>query len=150
MKNCKSSCEAQKVSCLKNYSASPQPIPQQIKSYYVSGTNIFIRGYIEIYGYLLSKCFKNAVLGHHERVQCKYFFLAPNRNMFAGKFVNSESLLTVFREHIIFNVKWVEVRMFFERTCIVKCVIFFVSFCWLWDFLLENLKLKMMSTGTSG
>ena len=150
MKNCKSFCEAQKVSCLKNYSASPQPIPQQIQSYYVSGTNIFIRGYIEIYGYLLSKCFKNAVLGHHERVQCKYFFLAPNRNMFAGKFVNSESLLTVFREHIIFNVKWVEVRMFFERTCIVKCVIFFVSFCWLWDFLLENLKLKMMSTGTSG
>ena len=150
MKNCKSFCEAQKVSCLKNYSASPQPIPQQKKSYYVSGTNIFIRGYIEIYGYLLSKCFKNAVLGHHERVQCKYFFLAPNRNMFAGKFVNSESLLTVFREHIIFNVKWVEVRMFFERTCIVKCVIFFVSFCWLWDFLLENLKLKMMSTGTSG
>ena len=150
MKNCKSFCEAQKVSCLKNYSASPQLIPQQIKSYYVSGTNIFIRGYIEIYGYLLSKCFKNAVLGHHERVQCKYFFLAPNRNMFAGKFVNSESLLTVFREHIIFNVKWVEVRMFFERTCIVKCVIFFVSFCWLWDFLLENLKLKMMSTGTSG
>ena len=150
MKNCKSFCEAQEVSCLKNYSASPQPIPQQIKSYYVSGTNIVIRGYIEIYGYLLSKCFKNAVLGHHERVQCKYFFLAPNRNMFAGKFVNSESLLTVFREHIIFNVKWVEVRMFFERTCIVKCVIFFVSFCWLWDFLLENLKLKMMSTRTSG
>ena len=39
-------------------------------------------------------------------------------------------------------VKWVR---FFERNCIVKWVIFFASFCWLWDFLLENLKLKKNS-----
>ena len=38
--------------------------------------------------------------------------------------------------------KWVR---FFERNCIVKCVIFFTSFCWLWDFLLQNLKLKRNS-----
>ena len=31
---------------------------------------------------------------------------------------------------------------FFERNCIVKWVIFFASFCLLWDFLLENLYLK--------
>ena len=37
------------------------------------------------------------------------FFLTPNRNMFAGKFVNWENFLPVFWEHIIFNVKWVEV-----------------------------------------
>ena len=30
--------------------------------------------------------------------------------MFAQKFVNSERLLAVLREHIIFDVKWVEVR----------------------------------------
>ena len=36
-------------------------------------------------------------------------------------------------------VKWAR---FFERNFIVKCLIFFASFCWLWDFLLENLKLK--------
>ena len=36
-------------------------------------------------------------------------------------------------------VKWVK---FFVRNCIVKWVIFFASFCWLWDFLLENLKIK--------
>ena len=29
----------------------------------------------------------------------------------------------------------------------VKCVIFFASFCWFWDFLLENLKLKKNSDG---
>ena len=39
---------------------------------------------------------------------------------------------------------------FFERNCIVKWVIFFASFCWLWDFLLENLILKktLISTAT--
>ena len=36
-------------------------------------------------------------------------------------------------------VKWVR---FFEQNCIVKWVIFFATFCWLWDFLLENLILK--------
>ena len=35
-------------------------------------------------------------------------------------------------------VKWVG---FSERNCIVKWVIPFASFCWLWDFLPENLKL---------
>ena len=39
-------------------------------------------------------------------------------------------------------VKWVK---FFVRNCIVKWVIFFASFCWLWDFLLENLKIKKNS-----
>ena len=39
-------------------------------------------------------------------------------------------------------VKWVR---FFEQKRIVKLVkwvIFFASFCWFWDFVLENLKLK--------
>ena len=39
-------------------------------------------------------------------------------------------------------VKWIR---FFDWNCIVKWVIFFASFCWLWDFLLENLKLKRSS-----
>ena len=39
-------------------------------------------------------------------------------------------------------VKWVR---FFEQNSIVKWVIFFASFCWLWDFLLEKLKLKKNS-----
>ena len=47
------------------------------------------------------------------------FFLTPSRYMFAGIFVR-----------------------FFEWNCIVKWVTFFASFCWLWDFLLENLKFK--------
>ena len=39
------------------------------------------------------------------------------------------------------HVYW-KICKVFERNCIVKWVIFFASFCWLWDFLLENLKLK--------
>ena len=42
------------------------------------------------------------------------FFLAPNRNMFAGKFVSWESFLAVFWKHIIFNLKRVEIRKMSE------------------------------------
>ena len=33
------------------------------------------------------------------------FFWTPNRNMFAGKFVNAENFLAVLQEHIIFDIK---------------------------------------------
>ena len=42
------------------------------------------------------------------------FFLAPNRNTLAGKFVKSESFLAALRVDIIFNVKRVEVRKISE------------------------------------
>ena len=42
------------------------------------------------------------------------FFLAPNRNALAGKFVKSEGFLAVLRVDIIFNVKRVEVRKISE------------------------------------
>ena len=51
-------------------------------------------------------------------VPVQMFFLTPNRNIFAGEF---ERFLAVLREHIIFNVSWVEIRKmneFFEPTCI--------------------------------
>ena len=41
-------------------------------------------------------------------------FLTPNRNMFAGKFVKWGRLLIELREHIVFNVNWVEVRKMSE------------------------------------
>ena len=59
-------------------------------------------------------------------------FLTPNRNIFVGKFVNWESMLFPFSKELRF-VKWVR---FFERSCIVKWVIFLTGFYWLWDFLL--------------
>ena len=41
------------------------------------------------------------------RIDC--FFQTPNRKMLAGKFANWDKFLVVLREHIIFNIKWVEV-----------------------------------------
>ena len=108
MKNCKLCYEAQTVSTLKKIIQSPpnpKLTPHQIKSYYAFEIKIFLRRYKEIYQHLLSKCFKNVVLLRQEMVQRKCFFLIPNRNMFAGKFVKSQRLLTVLWEHIIFNVK---------------------------------------------
>ena len=41
-------------------------------------------------------------------------FLTPNRNIFAGKFVNWESFLVVFWEHVISSFKRVEIRKMSE------------------------------------
>ena len=49
------------------------------------------------------------------------------------------------RESIFYNVEWVEARKIIELfwvNGIVKWVIVVNSFCWLWDFLLQNLNLK--------
>ena len=104
-----------------------------------------IRRYIEIYRHLLSKCFKNAVLVRQEMVQCKYFFwhqteicLPENLQSQKGFWLCWASILFSGSGELRF-AKWMR---FFERNCIVKCVVFFAGFCWLWDFLLENMKLK--------
>ena len=109
-----------------------------------SWTKISLQRYAGIYRHLLSKCFENAVFECLEMVQFRCFFLTATRNMFAGKLVRS--FLAVLQEYIFFKmlselrfVKWLR---FFEQNCIVKRVIFFVSFCWPWDFLQENLKWK--------
>ena len=141
---------------LGNYPAFPHNTPpphHQIKPYYISETKVFLRRYLEIYRHLLSRCFKNAVLEGQEMVQCNIFFdtkqkhdcwkICEVRNIFG-------CVEGVMSSELRF-VKWVTL---FERNCIVKCVIIFANFCWLWDFLLENLKIKkktlMKSTGTSG
>ena len=67
------------------------------------------------------------------------FFLTPNRNMFAGKFVNRESFCLYFRS-ILFSISKQFQKRFFAWNCIVKWVIFFASFYWLWDFLPQNLE----------
>ena len=65
------------------------------------------------------------------------FFLTRIINMFAGKFVEwGVRFLAVSWE-------WVKVRKMsevFEANYVVKWVIFFARFCWLWGFLPENLK----------
>ena len=121
MENCKTFCKAQTASCLKIFIQSPPIPPLPDETLVRLGNNFFIRRYIEIYRHLLSKCFKNAVLGRQEIVVLQIFFLASHRNMFAGKFIKSERFLAVFREHIIFKVKWVKVckmsEVFLAKLC---------------------------------
>ena len=81
------------------------------------------------------------------------FSLTRSRNMSAGKSLKLERFLAVLREHIICNVKWVEVRKMsnvFWAKLYCKISGLFASFCWLWDFLLENLKLKRNSDDVRG
>ena len=118
MKNCKTFYEAQKTSRVNEIIQLPSNPPPSDKIL----LPLFLRRYTEINGHLLSKCFKNAVLGVKKRWSANVF---------------SDTMSSELR-----FIKWVR---FFERNCIVKWVIFFASFCWLWDFLLENLKLKRNS-----
>ena len=94
-------------------------------------------------------------LGVKKWCSANAFFLKPNRNVFARKFVKWERFLAVLQENILFSMSS-ELRFMrsFERNCIVKWVNVFASFCWLWDFLLENLKSRkktlMMFFGMCG
>ena len=78
----------------------PHPTSHQITPYYLN----FLK---ELCRQLLSNCFKNAVLRRQEMAQCKYFFWHQTETC---KFIKSERVLAALREHIIFNVKWVEVH----------------------------------------
>ena len=91
MKYFKTFYKSQTAICLKKNIQSPH----QIKNSYVSGTKIFEWRFTGIYRHLLSKCSENAILGHLEMVQRKWFFLAPIRNMFSA----------ALREYIFHNVE---------------------------------------------
>ena len=105
-----------------------------IKASYVSGTKIFWQS--QAYRNLLSKCFKNKVLGRLEMVKCKCFPLTPTRDMFAGKSVKWVTFLVVLLESIFYNSEWVEVLKMsevFQAKLIVKWVILFANFSWLFE-----------------
>ena len=104
-------------------------VPHQIKAFYVSGTKTFERRFTGTYRTLLLKWSENAVSVWLKMLQCKCFF--------------SHQPETVLLEYIFIlsEMSFVKCVRVFERNCIVKCVIFVVSFCWFWDFLPENLKL---------
>ena len=81
MKYCKTFCEGQTASL------STNPPPNQIKSYYASGTNIFLR---EIYRNTLTFAFKvlqECSYGASRNDAVRRFFLTPNRKILAEKFL---------------------------------------------------------------
>ena len=114
MKNCKTFYESQTTSHLKEI-IQPPPTPISPDKILLRLWNkTFLR---EIYRNIQTFLFKvphesSSWASGNGAVQM--FFLTPNRNMFAGKFVNWESFLAVFWEHIIFNFKRVEIRKMSE------------------------------------
>ena len=73
-------------------------------------------------------------------------FLTPSRKMFAGTFFYYILNFWLFYKSLFFTMlsefRFVKRVRFFEGNCVVKWAIISASFCWLWDVLQENLKLK--------
>ena len=142
VKNCKTFYEAQTVNCLKEIQPRPNP-PQPYKILLRLWNKNFLT---ELYRYIQRFAFKvfqkcSSWTPRNGKVQM--FFLTPNLNMFARIFVNADRFLSVWREHIIFDAQLVEARKMnevFWATLYCKTSDLFSNFCWLWDFLLENLK----------
>ena len=75
MKNCKTLYEVQTASHLKEIFQPPPTHPSSDKILLCLWNKNFITRYTEKYRHLLSKYFKNAVLGRQEMIQCKCYFL---------------------------------------------------------------------------
>ena len=80
----------------------PQTHPHQTKSYYFSGTKIFLQRYTAIYRDLLSKCFKYAIPGRQEMVQYNFFSHTKQKHVFCKTF-KVRKAFGFLQEHIIFN-----------------------------------------------
>ena len=126
----------------------PQPPPthHRIEFYCFCQTKIFLRRYTEIHRHLLSKCFRNTVVGcqgmvlHHF---WKCFFQHQTETcLLENLWSEKDFWLCCGSKLFSMSLKFIKSMRFFEWNCIVKWVIFFASFCWFWDVLLENLKLK--------
>ena len=127
MKNWKTFYEAQTPSCFKEIIQALPPLP----STHSPSDKILLRLWSKHFLIETDKNIRISVFKVLQECSCwasrNGAVQTPNRNMFAGKFLMSERFLPVLREHIIFNVKWVEVRKMNE--------VFWV---------------KLMSTGTRG
>ena len=159
MKNCKPFYEVQTASCLKDINRpppNPQPTTPPPPSPSSPSDKILVRLWkknvlMEIYRNIqtfafrvLQKCSSFAsrngaaqMFFWHQAETCLLENLWSQKGFWpcCGRILFSMSCELRF-------LKWVRS---FERNCIVKWVIFFASFYWLCDFLLENMKIKKNS-----
>ena len=111
MKNCKTFYETQTASRLKEIIQSPSTPHTNLAT---SLKQNFLREICRNIQTFAFKVLQESSSWASGNGAVQMFFLTPNRNMFAGKFVNWESFLAVFWEHIIFNFKRVEIRKMSE------------------------------------
>ena len=108
MKNCNTFYEVQKTSRLNEIiQSSPTHFPSDKIL-----LRLFLRRYTEINGHLLSKCFKNAVLGVKKRWSANVFSDTKQKHVCWEILVNSERFW-LYCKTILFSM-WVEVRKMSE------------------------------------
>ena len=114
MKNCKTFYEAQTASPFEEIIKPPiTPQSHQLKSYYVFGIKEFFERYTKVFRNLL-QVLQECSSWASRKVAMQMFFLTTNKKIFAGKILQWETFLAVLLEHIIFNVKCVELRKISE------------------------------------
>ena len=104
MKNRKIFARPKKRAALRKLLSLPHPTSHQTDA-------TLLRLWNKNYRHLLSRCFKNVVLGRQEMVQCKYVFWHQTETCLLE---NLKRFLGVLREHVIFNAKEAEVRKMSE------------------------------------
>ena len=110
MKNCKTFYEAQTASHLKEIIQLSPNLPAPDKILLLLWNKNFLT---EIYRNIQTFAFKvlqKCSSWASRNITVQLFSLTPSRNMSARQSLKLEKFLAVFREHIICNVKWVEVR----------------------------------------
>ena len=87
----------------------PPNHPHQKKCFYVFGKKFSYRHIQKVQTFAF-KVFQKCSSCASRNGAVQMFSLTPSINKSAGKFWKSERSLAVLQEHIIFSVKWVEVR----------------------------------------
>ena len=141
MKNCITFCEVQTAIHLKEI-IQPLPPPSFTTSLEQKFSYGDMQKYTDICFQVLQE-WSSWVSRNGTASFLKIFFPTPNRNIFAfaGELVKWKKVFGYIAGAYHFQCHWdwgeVHEMSFFERNCIVKWMI---SFCWLWDFLLDNLE----------
>ena len=107
MKNCKTFYEAQTASCLEEIIQPPPNLPLIKWNLTLSlKQKSFLPRYTEqTFAFkVLQEC-----ISWVSRSGAVQMFFSKTKQKFPGKFVKSQRVLAMLQEHIIFNVKWVEV-----------------------------------------
>ena len=112
MKNCKTFYEDQAASRIND---SPQPVKILLHFW---NKNVLTEIYRNIQTFAF-KVLQECSSWMWRNDEAKMFYLTPHRKMLAEKFVKWGRFLAVLREHIIFNVEWVEVfwgKLYFKTS----------------------------------
>ena len=104
--------------------------------------------YTAIYRHLLSKYFKNAVQGV-KKWCCANVFSDTKQKDVCWKIYKVRKVFGYVAGAYQFQcqVSWGSQNEVFWAKLYCKMSDFFASFCWLWDILLENLKIKKSNSG---